>query len=114
MRPLRCATVIPLLDAYHDCELSIEKQIAVDAHLRSCAECVGWLEELRLLRTVLRTSSRRALSNDDATVFTTTVVCQWKAEHETSLASRLRLLGSMFDDLHLVYAGLGAAVATAA
>src|SRR5436853_313729 len=104
MRPLRCAAVLRLLDAYYDCELSIEKQIAVDVHLRSCTECVEWLEELRLLRAVLRTSSRRALSNDDAAVFATTAVCRWKAEQQASLVSRLRVLGSRFDDLHLVYA----------
>jgi anti-sigma factor RsiW len=111
MTRLGCTAARRLLDAYHDGELSIEKQIAVDAHLESCAECGEWLEELRLLRSALRASAPHASPNDDTAVFATTVVSRWKAEREASLVSQV---ASMFDDLHLVYAGLGATVATAA
>jgi putative zinc finger protein len=111
MTPLGCAAVRRLLDAYHDRELSIEKHIVVDAHLESCAECLRWLEELCLVRSALRASAGRAFSNDDVAVFATTVVSRWKAEQQGSLFSQV---ASLFDDLHLVYAGLGAAIATAA
>jgi anti-sigma factor RsiW len=108
---LGCTAARRLLDPYHDGELSIEKQIAVDVHLESCAGCVGQLEDLRLLRSALRASAGHASSNDDTAVFATTVVSRWKAERQASLCSQV---ASMFDDLHLVYAGLGATVATAA
>jgi hypothetical protein len=111
MTRLGCTTARHLLEAYHDRELSVEKQIAMDAHLESCAACVEWLEELRLMRSALRASAGRAGSNDDAAVFATTVVSRWKAERQASLFSQM---ASMFDDLHLVYAGLGATVAAAA
>src|SRR5205823_6673271 len=110
MTPLGCAAVRRLLDAYHDRELSIEKHIAVDAHLDVCVECVAWLEELRLLRSTLRATCSRTVPDNDAAVFAATVVNRWKAERQASMISQV---ASMFEDLHLVYAGLGAAVATA-
>ena len=44
------------------------------------------------------------------TAFTAAVVSRLKAEHDASFFARVR---RMFDDMHLVYAGVGAAAATA-
>ena len=52
---------------------------------------------------------RLALSQEDAAVFTGTVVNRLKAEDAASLFSRVRV---MFSDMRLGYAGLGATAAT--
>ena len=49
-----CASVGHLLEAWHDGELEIDEQIAVDAHLAVCAACSATMRELRDLRTQLR------------------------------------------------------------
>ena len=52
---------------------------------------------------------RLILSQEDAAVFTGTVVNRLKAEDAASLFSRIRV---MFSDMRLGYAGLGATAAT--
>jgi hypothetical protein len=52
---------------------------------------------------------RALLSNEDAAAFGAGVVNRLKAEQEASFLARVR---DMFDDIRLVYAGLGAAAAT--
>jgi hypothetical protein len=53
---------------------------------------------------------REWLSHEKAAAMTSALVSRRKAEHEASLLARVQ---GMFDDMHLVYAGVGAAVATA-
>jgi len=111
MKPLTCAATARRLEAYHDRELPITEQIAVGAHLEWCDACAGRFAELRVLRTALKTPrpARRGLSNEEAAVFTATVVNRLKAEQQASFVARVR---GMFEDMHLVYAGVGATVAT--
>ena len=113
MKPLDCRATRRRLQAFHDQELPVGDQIAVDGHLERCDECRLSLRDLRRLSAALRTAPRgRAhLSNEEAAAFTNAAVSRLTAERDASLASRVRLL---FDDLHLVYAGLGAAAATLA
>lgn len=112
MKPLTCAAARRRLHAYHDRELPIPEQIALGAHLEWCDRCAAALADLRGLRTALQALSpgRPMLADVDASVFTESVISRLKAEEKASLVSHVR---EMFDDLHLVYAGLGAAVATA-
>jgi hypothetical protein len=111
MKPLTCAATRRRLQAYHDGELAVCDQIAVDAHLEWCVECSNQFATLRLMRELLRggTPGRRPLSADEASTFAAAVVNRSKAERDQSLLVRTR---HMFDDMHLVYAGLGAAAAT--
>jgi len=53
---------------------------------------------------------RAVLAQVDMAVFTETVVSRVQAEEDASLFARVR---EAFDDMHLVYAGFGAAAATA-
>src|SRR6185436_10050019 len=48
------------------------------------------------------------LSNEEAAAFNGAVVTRLQAEHDASLAERVRL---MFDDMHLLYVGVSATVA---
>jgi hypothetical protein len=111
MKPLTCAATRRRLHAYHDRELPISDQIAVASHLDWCGECAGRAADLRFLRTAVQAAARARNVQPamDLSGFTATVVNRLKAEREASLPARVRL---MFDDMHLVYAGLGAAAAT--
>lgn len=111
MKPLTCRAARRRLQAFHDQELSISDQIRVAGHLEWCEECAAGLEELRLLRTTIRVMTRGRLPAlaDESMSLQRTVLSQVQAERDASFLARARHL---FDDLHLVYAALGAAVAT--
>ena len=111
MKVLSCAAARRRLQAYHDDELSVGQQIEVDAHLEACADCASALEELDLLRVTLRaaTPGRVALTAEEYVGFHESVVSRVGVEQRMSVSVRLR---SMFEDMHFVYAGLGAAGAT--
>src|SRR5215475_6975418 len=111
MKVVSCAAARRRLQAYHDDELPVGQQIEVDAHLETCADCTAAVEELAILRLALRatTPGRIALSGEEHASFHASVVSRAGAEQRMSLSTSLR---SMFEDMHFVYAGLGAAGAT--
>lgn len=111
MKILTCASAGRRLQAYHDGELSVSDQIDVDAHLEWCEQCAAHLEDLRLLRSALRGAlpGRQALALEGSTNLPGVVVSRLRAEETESWSGRLR---AMFDDMHMVYAGLGAGTAT--
>jgi len=110
MKPLNCAATRRRLQAFHDDELGVADQIAVSSHLEWCDTCAATFADLRVMRGALQwiAPGRASLSNEQAAVFTTTVVSRMKAEEDASLFALVR---EMFDDMHFVYAGLGAAAA---
>ncbi len=111
MRTLSCASTRRRLHAFHDRELPVSDQIAVGAHLEWCGECANQYAELRFVRAALRSTvpGRSVLSREESSAFTAAVVSRLSAEYDQSFLVRIR---EMFDDMHLVYAGVGAAVAT--
>ena len=111
MKVLSCAAARRRLQAYHDDELPVGQQIEVDAHLETCADCTTALEELDLLRSALRLSmpGRVPWAVEERQSFHESVVSRVGAEQRMSFSVRLR---SMFEDMHFVYAGLGAVGAT--
>lgn len=112
MTPLSCDATRRLLQAYHDEELSVSEQIAVGSHVEWCDECAASLSDLRDLGSALSmlAPGRPGLSNDEASVFSAAVISRMKAEDDASLLARIRY---MFEDIRLVYAGVGAAVSCA-
>jgi Putative zinc-finger len=113
MKPLNCAATRRRLNAFHDRELSVSEQIAVSAHLEWCDACAATLAEMRGVRRALQAIAHhhRTITNEEAAVFNATVVNRMKAERQVSVLTRVQTL---FEDMHLVYAGLGAATATLA
>jgi anti-sigma factor RsiW len=111
MKTLSCASTRRRLHAFHDQELAIGEQIAVGAHVEWCPRCARALADIREVGAALQTvlPGRLTLSQEDAAVFTGTVVNRLKAEDAASLFSRVRV---MFSDMRLGYAGLGATAAT--
>jgi putative zinc finger protein len=110
MKPLNCAATRRRLQAFHDDELGVADQIAVSSHLEWCDTCAETFADFRVMRGALQSIApgRASLSNEQAAVFTATVVSRMKAEANASLFA---LVHEMFDDMHFVYAGLGAAAA---
>jgi len=113
MTQLTCAATRRRLQAFHDHELSMDDQIAVAGHLEWCDPCAHELAGLCEVRHALHalTSGRLRLSHEEAAAFNAGVVNRLAAEEAASLSARVR---DLFDDMHIVYAGLGAAVATMA
>lgn len=104
-----CGALRRSLQALHDGELEARDQIAASAHVEMCHACAEVLADLQEVSRVLRqTASDRSLSYDELAGFREGVVARLKAEREASLLARVR---NMFEDMHLVYAGLGGTVA---
>ncbi len=113
MKMLTCSATRRRLQAFHDGELPLSDRIAVDAHLEQCEACASSLAELQVLRSVVRSASRERMtfSDEDDHGFQRSVVSRLIAEQSVSLSSRVP---DMFEDMRLVYAGLGATVAAMA
>lgn len=113
MKVLTCATARRRLQAYHDGELSVSEQIDVDAHLEWCDHCVASIEEMQAVRSVLRTAlpGRAVMTFTDDTSLQAALISRIRAENTASWSAHIR---EMFDDMHMVYAGLGAGMATVA
>lgn len=111
MKTLSCASTRRRLQAFHDGELLVGEQIAVSAHVEWCSRCARALADVRDIGSALQATlpGRLPLSQDEAAVFTGTVVNRFKAEDAASLFGRVR---DMFSDMRLGYAGLGATAAT--
>jgi hypothetical protein len=111
MKPMNCAAARRRLQAFHDRELAVADQIAVGAHLEWCDDCAGALAELRVLGSALQALApgRAAAALEESGSFQRAVLNRIKAEREASFFAGVR---DMFDDMHLVYSGLGAAAAT--
>jgi hypothetical protein len=112
MKALTCTAARRRLHAYHDEELPISDQIAVSAHLEWCDHCAAEFTALRYLRGALRTGlpGRAAFTSDDAASLRGAIVSRMRAEQAASFMAEVR---EMFQDMHLVYAGVGAAAAAA-
>jgi hypothetical protein len=112
MRGLTCRGVGRRLSAFHDGELGLGDRLAVRVHLETCRACAVKLqrfhelgEELRGLVPVARLSVEQAVSLKEL------VIGQVQAERDESVGARF---GRMFEDMHLVWAGVGATFASVA
>jgi hypothetical protein len=110
MNVLTCAEVLDRLEGFHDEELSVCDQIAVSAHLGWCRECADEFAQIQLVGLSLRASApgRAVLAGTDEVVLRSSVVNRANAEKAASFAVQVR---HSFEDMHFVYAGLGAAMA---
>jgi hypothetical protein len=112
---LMCSSVVEHLEALHDGELSIDEQVHVERHLDVCAGCHATARELREVRDVVSVGLG-ARAYDEAQVerdleaMSQSVVSRVRTEREASWPAQF---AHAFEDLHFVYAGLGAMSATA-
>jgi hypothetical protein len=110
MHVLPCDRVRDDLAAYHDGELSIEQQVLIQGHLQECIACRLEAAELVDLGDALRTMAAAVPGRDTAEtgVLTGAVLERVRVEEQLSLMAQIR---ELFDDMHLVWAGLGATAA---
>jgi hypothetical protein len=104
-----CETARELLPLFVDGELGVDQQVELETHLRSCSTCAAHVQDLRLIGSSLRSCVSAAGNDRDTEVMLrglqAGVVNRLRAERDQSVPVRLRL---MFEDLHVVSAGVGA------
>ena len=108
MTLLSCAAVRRRLPAFHDRELAVAEQIAVEGHLHDCPPCTRDLRALQEVGDALRMAAAPAPS-EDWTGLRSGVISRMRAEAHESWTERAR---RAFDDLHLVWIGLASTAAT--
>jgi hypothetical protein len=108
MTLMTCAAVQRRLQAFHDRELQVGDQIAVESHLHDCPPCTRDLNQIQTVGHVLRLAAAPAPS-DDWTGVRPGVISRMRAEAHESWTARVR---RAFDDLHLVWIGLASTAAT--
>jgi hypothetical protein len=109
MTRLNCAGVRRHLSGYHDRELPVGDMCAVAAHLKRCARCTDEAERLQRLGQILRQSAAEVPVPVDAIERVVQAsVAKAEAERQQSLTVRLE---HAFEDMHLVWAALGATTA---
>jgi len=107
-----CRSVRRLLSAFHDGELPIGDQIAVQSHLRQCRSCADEARDYALLGSVVRDGSAAVgVERDRLAGLAAGVVSRVRAEREQSITGWSE---RAFEDLHVFWAALGATGATVA
>src|SRR5690348_14558681 len=105
----QCADMREQLEAFHDGELNIDERIAIQQHLAECASCSHVSVELASLGETLRALAVAVDSETEPSNFAAHVIERLRVEESFSIRAQLV---DWFQDMHLVWAGLGASVAT--
>lgn len=108
---LGCEHAREMLQAFVDGELPVDDQVCVESHLRWCRTCAAHVEDLRTIGESLRIGGAASSSpseDRELAVLHDAVLSRVHAEHEQSFTVQVR---SLFDDFHLLWAGLGAMTA---
>ena len=109
MHVLPCHRVRADLEAFVDNELTIDEQVAIQSHLQSCVPCRLEASELAEIGHALRaTPVGVAAEPGEPGRFTGIVLERVRVEQQLSFGMQLR---DVFDDMHFVWAGLGATAA---
>jgi hypothetical protein len=112
MRILPCEQVREDLTAYCDGELSLDDQVRIENHLQECIACRLEATSISELGDALRVmaGSMPGRAHGDSGRITTSVLERVRVERQFSIGARV---SDLFQDMHLVWAGLGASVAMA-
>jgi hypothetical protein len=112
MTRLSCRDTRRELAAYHDEELPLETRVSLESHLERCAECRDRAVCLDALGAALReaASVRRSVLGPRESV-QASVLARIAAERHFGFAMRV---GRLQEDLHVVWAVVGATAATTA
>ena len=110
MHAIHCEDVQDRLEEFHDDELTLEQRVAVQSHLRDCVTCSLMAAEFDDLRRSLREAASQLPDRDapEAERLPGRVVERLHVEAQFSLGAEIR---SLFQDMHLVWAALGATAA---
>lgn len=111
MHAIHCEDVQDRLEEFHDDELPLDQRVAIQSHLRDCVTCSLMAAEFEDLRCSLREAAAGLPDRDapEAERLPGQVVERLRVEAQFSLGAELR---SLFQDMHMVWAALGATAAT--
>ena len=100
------------LEAFYDGELSIDERVAIQQHLGDCAACSAAAGELVDIGATLRDLAAVVTEEHRVEEFrmSADVIERLNVEEPFSIRAQV---AEWFQDMHLVWAGLGASVATA-
>ena len=111
MHELPCALVQDQLEAFHDGELSIDERVAIQNHLGECVSCALIADEIASVGLGLRDAAARIVEHDttEPSRISAHVLERLRVEEQLSIRAQA---ADWFSDMHLVWAGLGATMAT--
>jgi hypothetical protein len=109
MKPLSCVATRRRLSAFHDGELTVVEQVAVDAHLRGCRECADEVADMRKVADALRSRSAAADPTPDLDDLQADILSRLAAEREESVSAQV---SRAFQDMRLGLAALCSTGAT--
>jgi hypothetical protein len=106
-----CADVREHLEAFYDGELPLDQRIAIQNHLGECVTCSLTAEDLIRMGATLREFAAQVAdrTSDEPVRMTARVIERLRVEEQFSFKAQVM---GLFQDMHLVWAGLGASVAT--
>jgi len=112
MNPYACGDVRARLEAFYDGEVAIDERVAIQLHLGDCSSCSAAAGDLVDIGTTLRDLAAVVTEEHRIEEFrmSADVVDRLKVEEAFSIRAQV---AEWFQDMHLVWAGLGASVATA-
>jgi anti-sigma factor RsiW len=108
MTPLGCDEARDLLPAFHDAELSLEQAIAVEQHLEWCSPCTWEVRRLAAIGDGLRGAASVINRVEEPGPLQPAVLSRLRAEEQQRLPATI---ARMFEDMHLVWAAVGATTA---
>lgn len=111
MHEVPCATVQDQLEAFHDGELSIDERVAVQNHLGECVSCALVASEIVSVGSGLRDLAGLIVEHDTTVPSRISAHVLERLRVEEQLSMRAQIT-DWFSDMHLVWAGLGATMAT--
>jgi len=108
---LGCTDLRDRVEAFHDGELDIDQRIEVQQHLNECASCHKAAAEIAMLGSGMRDLASTIAEHDttDPSRISRRVIERLDVEEQFSIRAQIT---DWFSDMHLVWAGLGASVAT--
>ncbi len=109
MHEFPCHVVRARLEAFHDGEVPFSERLTIQGHLEDCVSCSLANEELIELTASLQQMVAETETSSEPLHLSERVVERLGVEEQFSLVSRV---SSLFQDMHLVWAGIGASVAT--
>jgi anti-sigma factor RsiW len=109
MRQLDCELVRDQLASFHDGELGMDEQIAVEGHLRECVACAIESAEIAELGRLMRHMAAGLHDRGSVDEHVSALMLERvRVEERLSLRARLR---EIFEDMHLVWPAVGATTA---
>ena len=112
MNPYACGDVRARLEAFYDDEVAIDERVAIQQHLGDCSSCSAAAGDLVDIGATLRGLAAVVTEEHRVEEFrmSADVIERLKVEEAFSIRAQV---AEWFQDMHLVWAGLGASVATA-